>query len=271
MKERKQGMIQYYVIHDFDPGLKAKFGSKNVPESELKTWNQKGFGIHFTPNSFNGPRRAENLERINYWIADIDDGSKAEQMAKIKKLPIYPSRIVETKRGYHCYWKAADATPGNYRKIEEGIIRLLGADPQCKDVTHTLRAPGFYHQKDPKNPFLVRIVEDNCYLDWKEKQMLLAFTRAEKPKPKNYGPPPAANVEELINPDNWEKFFHISRIGQGNRNAEFARITMWLRDAGCDRYNTESTIFGINSGLSDPLSEREIRGIIQYHFKRKGI
>lgn len=262
-------MSPYYVIHDYDPALKAKYGSKNVPESELREWNQKGFGVHFTPNDFEGSRRASNLVRINFWIADIDEGTKPEQMSKIRKLPIHPTRIVETKRGYHCYWKALDATAENYRKIEEGIIRLLGADPQCKDVCHTLRAPGYYHLKDPKSPFLVRVVEQNDYVAWKEKQMLLAFTSRPKPKPKAYVPPPPVGAKELVDPANWERYFHVSRIGPGNRNAEFARIAMWLRDSGCDRYNAESTIEGINRMLVDPLPEREVRNLIGYHFKRK--
>lgn len=263
-------MPQYYVIHDFDPALKAKYGSKNVPESELKDWNRKGFGIHYTPNDFNGPRRAENLARINFWIADIDEGTKEEQMAKIRKLPIYPSKIIETKRGYHCYWKAADATIENYRRIEEGIIRLLGADPQCKDVCHTLRAPGYYHLKDPKNPFLVHVVDSNEYVAWKEKQMLGAFVKPVRVfKPKTWAPSPPVEVKELIDPANWEKYFHISKIGHGNRNAEFARIAMWLRDAGCDLYNAESTLDGINRRLADPLPERELSALIGYHFKKR--
>lgn len=262
-------MSNYYIIHDFDQGLKAKFGSKNVPESELQMWNKRGFGIHFTPNDFNGNRCAANLKKINFWIADIDEGSKEEQMKKIHRLPIFPSRIVETKRGYHCYWKAEDATKENYKKIEEGIIKTLGADPQCKDVCHTLRAPGFYHLKNPNEPFLVRVVFDNCYLGWKEKQMLAAFVKPERPK-KHYGPAPSADVSELCDPANWEKFYHVSRIGPGNRNAELARITMWLVDAGCDYYNTTKTIEGINAALRESLPQKEIDSMISYHFKRKG-
>ena len=265
-------MSPYYVIHDYDSNLKAKYGSKNVPEDELTEWNKKGFGIHYTPNTFNGQRRTENLVKINYWIADIDEGSKGEQMSKIRKLPIHPSKIVETKRGYHCYWKAADATLGNYRRIEEGIIKLLGADPQCKDVTHTLRAPGYYHQKDPNNPFLVRVVFSNEYMPWKERQMLAAFVKPVKIyKPRFDTPPPSVEVADLINPDNWEKYFRISRIGPGNRNAEFARIAMWLRDSGCDVRNAEVTLEGINRHLIEPLPERELRNLIGYHFKRKGV
>lgn len=269
LNTKEQGMSPYYVIHDYNQELKAKYGSKNVPESELADWNARGFGIHYTPNTFEGSRRAENLVKINFWIADIDEGTKQDQMKRINRLPIYPSKIVETKRGYHCYWKAEDATIENYRKIEEGIIRLLGADPQCKDVCHTLRAPGFYHLKDPKNPFLVRVVSDNCYIGWKEKQMMLAFVKPEKPK-RYLGPPPSVDVAELLDPDNFEKFYHVSRIGPGNRNSELARITMWLRDAGCDRYNAEKTINEINSIISEPLPQREIKGMIDYHFKRKG-
>lgn len=263
-------MSQYYIIHDFDPDLKVKYGSKNVPESELKMWNERGFGIHYTPNDFDGRRCAANLKHINYWIADIDEGTKQEQMSKIRRLPVFPSKIVETKRGYHCYWLAKDATKENYKKIEEGIIRLLGADPQCKDVCHTLRAPGYFHLKDPKDPFYVHTVFDNCYIAWTEKQMLTAFVRVERKK--YYAPPPSADVEQMVDPANWEKFYHISRIGPGNRNAELARITMWLRDAGCDVYNATKTIEGINSSLSDPLPQREIQGLLDYHFKKgKGV
>lgn len=264
-------MLQYYIIHDFDPGLKAKYGSKNVPESELKMWNERGFGIHYTPNDFDGNRCAANLKHINFWIADIDDGTKDEQMSKIRRLPIFPSRIVETKRGYHCYWLAKDATPENYRKIEEGIIKLLGADPQCKDVCHTLRAPGYFHLKDPKNPFYVHTVFDNCYLGWTEKQMLMAFVRPERNKRQYVGPPPSADVAELIDPVNWERFYHVSRIGPGNRNAELARITMWLRDAGCDFYNATKTIEQINASLKESLPQREISNMLNYHYKRKGV
>ena len=270
---KRKGLImsQYYIIHDFDQRLKEKYGSKNVPESELKMWNERGFGIHYTPNTFEGNRCAANLKHINYWIADIDDGTKEEQMSKIHRLPIFPSKIVETKRGYHCYWLAKDATPENYRKIEEGIIKLLGADPQCKDVCHTLRAPGYFHLKDPKNPFYVHTVFDNCYLGWTEKQMLMAFVRPDRNKPRYIGPPPSVDVAELIDPANWEKFYHVSRIGPGNRNAELARITMWLRDAGCDLYNATRTIEQINASLKESLPQREINTMLNYHFKRKGV
>ena len=268
--KKGKNMSPYYIIHDFDQRLKEKYGSKNVPEDELKMWNERGFGIHFTPNSFDGRRCADNLVKINFWIADIDEGSKEEQMSKIHRLPIFPSRIVETKRGYHCYWLAKDATKENYKKIEEGIIRLLGADPQCKDVCHTLRAPGYFHLKDPKNPFYVHTVFDNCYFGWTEKQMLVAFVRPQRSKQRYIGPPPSANVADLVDPANWEKFYHVSRIGPGNRNAELARITMWLRDAGCDLYNATKTIEQINASLSESLPQREIETMLNYHFRRKG-
>ena len=62
----------------------------------------------------------------------------------------------------------------------------------------------------------------------------------------------------------------MSRIGPGNRNAELARITMWLVDAGCDYYNTTKTIEGINAALRESLPQKEIDSMISYHFKRKG-
>ena len=74
----------------------------------------------------------------------------------IKQLLFY---VVETKKGYHCYWGVkGSATLENFTMIEEKLIELLKGDKHCKDPLRLLRCPGYYHMKYPVHPFLCQIV-----------------------------------------------------------------------------------------------------------------
>lgn len=247
-----------YALHDNDPELKRK-GAFPILSSEARRYNDLGYGIFWTPNVFNGARKAENLLKIRYWIADIDEGSKEEQMARIKNLPILPNNIVETKKGYHCYWTANDATLENYREIASGLIKRLNADSACKDVCRLLRYPNYYHCKDPKNRFLVRIVDTNSY-NPTEKQMLCAY-RLPRPtyKPVNYD----GDNREMLNPDNWDKIFRLNQAMAEGRNNFLSRVTFWLKDCGFDRGTIEQTIWNMNSKISKPLDDWEVKTILR--------
>lgn len=141
-------------------------------ETEAQRLNQDGFAIYWCVNEFQGPRRISNLKKINSWYVEFDDGDKEAQWEKIKKSPIIPSLVVESARGYHVYWNAVDATPENYRAIEERIIHKLGADPRVKDLTRVLRAPGYLHQKG--EPFEVKIKFQSEF-SYRERIMLYFF------------------------------------------------------------------------------------------------
>lgn len=144
----------WYRLHDVD----RSGGAHRIDRPEAETWNRLGWGIFHTVNAFRGPRRAECLAAINSWAVDIDGGTKAAQLALIKKSPIFPSLVVETKSGYHVYWHAKDATAQNYEAIvSDRLIPYFKADPRAKDVSRLFRVPGFYHCKDPSNRFLVKV------------------------------------------------------------------------------------------------------------------
>lgn len=247
-----------YALHDSNPELKKK-GAFPIMMSEAKKYNEEGWGIFWTPNVFNGARKANNLLKIRFWIADIDEGTKEEQLERIKKLPILPNNIVETKKGYHCYWTAQDATIENYRDIECGLIQRLKADPACKDVCRLLRYPNYYHCKDPNNKFLVKVVDKHDYVAT-EKQMLCAY-RLPKPvyKPINYD----GDKSELLNPKNWDKIFKLSQAMAEGRNNFLTRVTFWLKDAGFDAGVIEQTIYNMNSKIPTPLDEWEVRTILR--------
>lgn len=248
----------FYALHDSDLELKKK-GSFPVTKQKAKELNKQGFGIHWSVNKFKGRRKTDNLLSIRFWLCDIDEGSKSEQMALILALPIRPSVIVETKKGYHCYWKAKNATKDNYRVIQAGIIKKLNADPACKDVTRTLRCPGFYHMKDPNDPFLVEVVHFDDR-EFTEEQMLFAYKIKEKPK-KVSNFEYKGNKTDFWEESNWERLFKISSINNGGRNNSLSSIRYWLKDEGFSKQEVYELISRINNKLLNPLQDLEIRTI----------
>ena len=168
-----------YALCDIKDDPRKRWGAFEVSEQRARQLNKEGFGIFFTPNDFEGKRKIENLKQINYYIADIDEGGKEKIWCDVKKLLLKPSVIVETKRGYHLYWKVKDGSLDNYEKIENCIIKKLNADTGAKDCSRLLRCPSFYHMKDPENPFLIKIIEENDNI-YKENELYLYFKGHEK-------------------------------------------------------------------------------------------
>jgi len=166
---------QFYRMHDGPDSSKAAIA---CTRDEAKLWNtpERGWGVFFTVNQFNGPRRKEHLARINAWAVDMDEGDKLKQHAIISRSPLVPSMIVETKRGFQVYWEAQDgAKPEHWNAIVlERLVPFFGADKNARDLCRILRVPGSLHLKDPSAPF-------KCQLRWKhtvqysERQMADAF------------------------------------------------------------------------------------------------
>jgi len=247
-----------FARHDFDVE-QQKLGMFPVANArKARELNSKGFGIHCCVNDFVDRRRDENITKINYWTADLDDGSKEEMLARINDLPLQPTILVETKKGYHCYWKAIDATMDYYKDVQTGLIVRLNADRALKSPARTLRCPNFFHLKDPKNPFMVKTIRktDNQFT---QGQMLFCYGLPRKiVKKVEY----KGDKEDMLKEENFEKLYHISQIGEGGRNNDLARICLWLRDEGFTQDVVLNTLQRINGKISRPLPQGEVKSIL---------
>lgn len=165
-----------------------------VIHSEILDLNKQkdGYGIFFTVNGFTGGKRtSETLTNINGFFCDIDYPDKVNKTAESIRLykqdilmemvadGLVPTYIVETKNGFHVYWMLPEPIFLNtlneeqqnrlrilYRDIEEAILKRFDGDPGAKDVARVLRVPGTIHQKNPQDPFEVKLthsVPDNVY------------------------------------------------------------------------------------------------------------
>ncbi len=188
--------------------------SKPVIHSEILDLNRQseGYGIFFTVNGFTGGKRtSETLTNINAFFADIDFPDKVNKSPESIRLykndilmELYaegktPTAIVETKNGFHVYWILSQPVYLDqlnedqqnrlrilYRDIEEAILKRFDGDPAAKDVARVLRVPGTLHQKDPNDPFVVKLVhlattDGNEAITYKFSEIQEAFLKKQAP------------------------------------------------------------------------------------------
>jgi len=177
-------MVYTYALHDSDKANHK--GTTPINRNDAKAWNERGFGIFHTVQSFkSNERKVENLIGINAWAIDIDEGTKEEQMQKIKT-GLKPTMVVETRNGFHVYWACDDKDFEISKRYYSAIVanRLVpyyNGDKRAKDLCRLLRVPGFYHMKDPANPFLIEKKEFNP-IKYTSQDMLDYYKDLEAPK-----------------------------------------------------------------------------------------
>lgn len=67
--------------------------------------------------------------------------------------------IIETNNGYHIYWVIKGGSISKFVPIQKALAQKFGSDPKITDLSRVMRIPGFYHMKNPKRPFLVRVIQ----------------------------------------------------------------------------------------------------------------
>lgn len=243
-------------------------GEKHTPiltdEKELSKYNKQGYGIFWCPNPQKDGKRGV-CERLDYWIADIDGGNKKEQGALISSLLLFPTFIVESKNGYHCYWKTdGNATFENFKEIEKGLVEKLHADKKCTDTSRLLRVAGYYHMKNPQDPYMVNVVYQSERV-YTEKQMLSVY--GIKKEPTTYEKPTYKGAkEEMLDESQFERFYKVSRIVEGCRNNLLSQYAFWLKREGFDKNTVMNTILRVNQKTAKPLGEYEVRTIVNSKF-----
>lgn len=128
---------------------------KDTSYKNLSILNENGAGIYIQPNEGKS-RKEDDLNAIEWLYVDMDEGTKAEMMAIIALSPIKPDIIVESKRSYHLYWKT-NCTREQFKIIIDGLITFYNGDIAISSPNEVLRAPAFFHCKDPQNKFKITV------------------------------------------------------------------------------------------------------------------
>lgn len=119
--------------------------------------NQQGHGIFMMVNEGDGRgRRTENVVALRALF--IDDDGKQALAPLTASLP--PSIIVQSKAGPHIYFVLKPGEPlSAFTGAQRALAAHFGTDPAVSDLPRVMRVPGFFHMKDPKDPFLVTLRE----------------------------------------------------------------------------------------------------------------
>lgn len=183
-----------------------RFGTLKDHIRELKKLNSKGYGIFMCINEMKGSKRsASETKAIRALWVEMDNNEKPNE------LPIEPSMIVRSKRGEHIYYcinKSVNIS--KFKSYQTRLINFFNSDPSIKDPARVMRLPGFYHMKDPNDPYLVKIK----YVNLKKydlDEVANSFPVIEDfPKPKS---------KSLIGDDsNFSKWVESLPIEEGSNN-----------------------------------------------------
>src|SRR5207253_4685896 len=123
---------------------------------ELVRLNRAGAGVFVMVNEGDGRgRTAKNVRALRALFVDDDSGELTPQA-----LEVPPSIFVQSRNGPHAYWCLRAGEPVDaFRPAQEQLAAALRTDDRVKDPPRVMRLPGFFHVKDPRSPFLVRVVQ----------------------------------------------------------------------------------------------------------------
>lgn len=150
-----------YAIQEKNPNKKH---ITRIVITEAKELNEKGYGIFWSINMLNEAekRQVANLDNVlcRYNFIDLDSDNKNLDWIKILESPLVPSMVIETRSGFHVYWKNKDLGKdvAQFREIQKRLIEFFESDPMCKDALRLLRVPSFKqwkHCHKGEDPFVV--------------------------------------------------------------------------------------------------------------------
>jgi hypothetical protein len=153
-----------------DPSLASiLIGTLEQHWDALVDLNRRGAGIFVTVNRTDGKgRKSENMVSPRAIIQEADHPNTPPP-------PLDAHIEVESSPGkFHRYWSIDEATAPSFEEWRECMNRMVtdfGSDPNACDPPRVLRVAGFFHQKDPAKPFMVRIHRQNNALPYSWQQI----------------------------------------------------------------------------------------------------
>ena len=159
-------------------------GSLDEHYETLCRLNAAGAGIYVTVNETDLKGRS---------IANILNVRAVFQEADRPGIPIpalTPHIVIQTSPGkFHRYWltHGGEVAVVQFKAVMTTMVKEYGSDPNARDMSRVLRLPGFYHQKDAANPFMVTIMETSLAqpYTWEQITESIPPTDPETVKPAN--------------------------------------------------------------------------------------
>lgn len=167
----------FQLYHDYNKSRKAMKlqGTLSDHGRILTQKNNDGYSICVTVNRTDGNgRKKENVVGVRaIWRENDKPG--------LPELPVEPHIKTETSPGhFHEYILVAEGVLDEWEAVQQRLVDDYGSDPSAKDLPRVLRVPGFYHQKNPDEPFMVNVVSSTGELPIPWKEAKTTFPPVEK-------------------------------------------------------------------------------------------
>lgn len=153
--------MDWRVIHDTNKGEPAHTYRGTVTElyHTLQGYNQAGWGVFVCINAMDGQGRdLANVAYVRAHVVDLDDvfTSRAAYERAVNSNPQPHFAVNTSPDKYHIYWLSEHYTGNDYYSgIQRKLAQTYDGDRKIIDASRVLRVPGFLHQKDPQNPYMV--------------------------------------------------------------------------------------------------------------------
>lgn len=123
--------------------------------------NLKGYGIYYIPNK--GGRKDGEIVEVTSLFYECDNIGKDEQLERIKRLPLIPSMVIETRNSLHVYYllERGDRQVDGWRKYQQRLIQLMESDRSIHNESRLMRLAGFFHQRKGLDPSLIEMLSEN--------------------------------------------------------------------------------------------------------------
>ncbi|MGD0276943.1 MAG: AAA family ATPase, partial [Syntrophales bacterium] len=202
--------------------------------------------------------KSDLVEIPAVWIDyDFKDGSEKDLFEKLMGFPLKQSIIIRSGHGCHIYWLLKKpGTPGEIKRVENinrSLARHFNGDLQSAEAAHLLRLPGTknYKYNPPKDVMLANIIAEREYeLDDFEN----CLSELPDNSPKEI-PVPGKNTDAWI-------VDAMKGVPQGQRNVTAAKLVGHYLSMGMRKSEIAATLGFWNNQNHPPLSENEIRGVV---------
>jgi|GEM_PF-2696760 len=204
--------------------------------SELGEQHDTFFGVRL----FAEPRRKKDVPGLVQALwCDLD--SPIDPVDWPDDVP-WPTAIVESGRGWHCYWRLdAVITPSEAERLARVLVERLGADAAACDSARLLRPPGtLNHKYDPPRPVMLREVVD-------ERQPVATFRQLVATTERRH-----ESLREVL----------ARTIPVGQRHSVMVRLAGLLRgDAQLEPGEILAVLEQVNRRCEQPLPSDELASI----------
>jgi hypothetical protein len=285
--------IQYYDdTGGKDPG--KALSTLSLEPDVARRKQQQGCAVCYSLQAFGETRTGEGFlcfrnlgvdvdlvagsERRTALPADIDRRKEEYLGRRLLPFPLKPHWLVETRGGFHIVFRVLGLRKEDDVRealaVNRRLVAALGGDQNAVLLTQVMRVPGTWQFKDPRQPFLCRLLLDNAstIVPYDVKAvgtMLDAWEVFQKAKEETgtHATPNADGQDRLAR---WRE--GLRGVAEGQRNATAAAIVgkilgrlpeeLWETAGwgGLKEWNRLNTV---------PLPEAELRAVFQSIARRE--